>query len=117
MQKSFINSQIFSKIHDPIAVYFLVPSDQILLKAGKSNRIQRICIIKPPIIFVELPDNKFAGKSIKYGKGVRKIQDLTYSGKEETGAKRPERNKVGINNNLSIEDAFSVQKHIHATID
>ena len=41
---------------------------------------------------------------------------MTYSGKEETGARRPERNNVGINNNLSIEDAFSVQKHRHATI-
>ena len=38
-------------------------------------------------------------------------------GKEATGAKRPERNKVGINNNLSMDDAFSVQKHRHATID
>ena len=38
-------------------------------------------------------------------------------GNETTGAKRPERNKVGINNNLSIDDAFSVQKHKHATID
>ena len=38
-------------------------------------------------------------------------------GKEATGAKRPERNKVGINNNLSIDDAFSVQKHRHAIID
>ena len=38
-------------------------------------------------------------------------------GKEATGAKRPDRNKVGINNNLSNEDAFSVQKHRHATID
>ena len=38
-------------------------------------------------------------------------------GKEAIGARRPERNKVGINNNLSIEDAFSVQKHKHATID
>ena len=27
-------------------------------------------------------------------------------GKKATGAKRPERNKVGINNNLSIDDAF-----------
>ena len=42
---------------------------------------------------------------------------MTYSGKEATGAKRPERNKVGINNNLSIEDAFSVQKQRHAIID
>jgi len=38
-------------------------------------------------------------------------------GNETTGAKRPERNNVGINNNLSIADAFSVQKHRHATID
>ena len=38
-------------------------------------------------------------------------------GNETTGAKRPERNKVGINNNLSIDDAFSVQKHRHETID
>ena len=38
-------------------------------------------------------------------------------GNEITGAKRPERNKVGINNNLSIDDAFSVQKHKHATMD
>jgi len=38
-------------------------------------------------------------------------------GNETTGAKRPDRNKVGINNNLSIDEAFSVQKHRHATID
>ena len=76
-----------------------------------------ICMLNPPLIFVELPDSKFAGKSIRYGKGVRKIQDLTYSGNEATGANRPERNNVGINNNLSIDDAFSVQKHRHASID
>tara|TARA_B100000965_G_C19203966_1_gene588609 strand:+ start:493 stop:636 length:144 start_codon:yes stop_codon:yes gene_type:complete len=45
------------------------------------------------------------------------IQDFTYSGKDITGAKRPERNRVGINKNLSIEEAFSVQKHKQATID
>ena len=74
-------------------------------------------MLRPTLKFVVLPDNKFAGKSIRYGKGVKYIHDLTYSGKEATGAKRPERNKVGINNNLSIEDAFSVQKHRHAIID
>ena len=62
-------------------------------------------------------DNKFAGKSIKYGNGVRYIQDFIYSGKDITGAKRPERNRVGINNNLSIDEAFSVQKHKQAIID
>ena len=31
------------------------------------------------------------------------IQDFTYSGNEITGAKSPERNRVGINNNLSIK--------------
>ena len=51
--------------------YFFVPADHIFLNAGKSNKIQRICILKPPIIFVALPDSKFAGKSIKYGKGVK----------------------------------------------
>ena len=74
-------------------------------------------MIKPPKTFVLLPESKFAGKSIRYGKGVRYIQDLTYSGNETTGAKRPERNKVGINSNLSIDDVFSVQKHKHAIID
>ena len=34
-----------------------------------------------------------------------------------TGANSPDRNNVGINNNLSIDEAFSVQKHKHATID
>ena len=76
-----------------------------------------ICMLKPPLTFVSFPDSKFAGKSIRYGKGVKKIQDFTYSGNDTTGANRPERNKVGINNNLSIDDAFSVQKHRHATID
>ena len=38
-------------------------------------------------------------------------------GKWNYWSKRPERNNVGINNNLSIDDAFSVQKHRHATID
>ena len=38
-------------------------------------------------------------------------------GNETTGARRPERNNVGIKNNLSIDDAFSVQKHKHAIID
>ena len=33
--------------------------------------IQRICILKPLLIFVSLPDSKFAGKSIRYGKGVK----------------------------------------------
>tara|TARA_B100002019_G_scaffold260336_1_gene246361 strand:+ start:329 stop:553 length:225 start_codon:yes stop_codon:yes gene_type:complete len=74
-------------------------------------------MVNPPLTFVELPESKFAGKSIRYGKGVKYIQDLTYSGNETTGASSPERNKVGINNNLSIEDAFSVQKHRHAIID
>ena len=63
------------------------------------------------------PDNKFAGKSIKYGNGVMYIHDFTYSGNDITGAKRPERKRVGINNNLSIAEAFSVQKHKQAMID
>ena len=42
---------------------------------------------------------------------------MIYSGNDMTGAKSPERKRVGINNNLSIEEAFSVQKHRHATID
>ena len=58
-----------------------------------------------------------AGKSIKYGNGVMYIHDFTYSGNDITGAKSPERNKVGINTNLSIEEAFSVQKHKQAIID
>jgi len=74
-------------------------------------------MVKPPLTFIAFPDSKFAGKSIRYGKGVKYIQDLTYWGKETTGANRPERNKVGINNNLSTDDAFSVQKHKQATID
>ncbi len=45
------------------------------------------------------------------------IHDFIYSGNETTGAKSPERKSVGINNNLSIEEAFSVQKHIQAIID
>ena len=45
------------------------------------------------------------------------IHDFTYSGNDITGAKSPERNRVGINNNLSIEEAFSVQKHKQAIID
>ena len=48
-----------------------MPADHVFLNIGKSNRIHRICIEKPPIIFVALPDSKFAGKSIKYGKGVK----------------------------------------------
>ena len=45
------------------------------------------------------------------------IHDFIYSGNDITGAKSPERNRVGINNNLSIEEAFSVQKQKHAIID
>ena len=45
------------------------------------------------------------------------IHDFTYSGNDITGANSPERNRVGINNNLSIEEAFSVQKHKQAIID
>ena len=45
------------------------------------------------------------------------IHVLTYSGNDITGAKSPERNRVGINNNLSIDEAFSVQKHKQAIID
>ena len=74
-------------------------------------------MLNPPLIFVALPDRRFAGKSIKYGNGVKYIQDFTYSGKETTGANKPERNKVGINNNLSTDEAFSVQKHKQAIID
>ena len=55
---------------------------------------------------VIFPDNKFAGKSIKYGNGVIYIHALTYSGKEITGAKRPERKRVGINNNLLLMMLF-----------
>ena len=94
-----------------------MPLFHIFLNNGKSINIHRICIMKPVCIFVEFPDNKFAGKSIKYGKGVKYIHDLTYSGNETTGAKRPERNNVGMNNSLSIDDAFSVQKHKQAIID
>ena len=42
---------------------------------------------------------------------------MTYSGNDVTGAKSPERKRVGINNNLSIEEAFSVQKHKQEIID
>ena len=45
------------------------------------------------------------------------IHDFTYSGNEITGANSPDRNNVGINNNLSIDEAFSVQKHKQAIID
>ena len=34
-----------------------------------------------------------------------------------TGAKSPDKKRVGINNSLSIDDAFSVQKHKQAIID
>ena len=91
--------------------------DHILLNIGKSNKIQNICIKKPKLILVVFPDNKFAGKSIKYGNGVRYIHDFIYPGNEIIGAKSPERKRVGINNNLSIDEAFSVQKHKHAITD
>ena len=68
-------------------------------------------------MLVLFPDNKFAGKSIKYGNGVMYIHDFTYSGNDITGAKRPERKSVGMKSNLSIEEAFSVQKHRQAMID
>ena len=45
------------------------------------------------------------------------IHVFTYSGNDITGAKSPERNRVGINNNLSIDEAFSVQKQKQAIID
>ena len=45
------------------------------------------------------------------------IHDFTNSGNDITGAKSPDKNRVGIKNNLSIEEAFSVQKHIQAIID
>ena len=45
------------------------------------------------------------------------IHDFTYSGNDITGANSPERKRVGINNNLSIAEAFSVQKHKQAIID
>ena len=66
---------------------------------------------------VIFPDNKFAGKSIKYGNGVRYIHDFTYSGNEITGAKSPDKKRVGKKNSLSIDDAFSVQKQKQAIID
>ena len=45
------------------------------------------------------------------------IHDFTNSGNDITGAKSPERKRVGINNNLSIAEAFSVQKQKQAIID
>ena len=45
------------------------------------------------------------------------IHDFIYSGNDTTGAKSPERKRVGINNSLSMEEAFSVQKHKQAIID
>ena len=91
--------------------------DQVLLNKGNKIKIQNICIRNPLITFVLFPDNKFAGKSIKYGNGVMYIHDFTNSGNDITGAKSPERKRVGINNNLSIAEAFSVQKHKQAIID
>ena len=64
-----------------------------------------------------LPESIFAGKSIKYGKGVKKTHDLIYSGNELTGANKPDRKRVGIKSSFSMELAFSVQKQIHAIID
>ena len=71
MQKFFVDFNVLSYIHDPIAVYFFVPKDHIFLNTGKSKRIHVIWINNPPLIFVALPDSKFAGKSIRYGKGVK----------------------------------------------
>ena len=68
-------------------------------------------------MFSVFPDSKLAGKSIKYGKGVMYIHDFIFSGNDITGAKSPERKSVGMNNNLSIEEAFSVQKHKQEIID
>ena len=47
------------------------PDGFIFLNNGKSKKIHINCILKPPLIFVSLPDSKFAGKSIRYGKGVK----------------------------------------------
>ena len=84
---------------------------------GKRTIIQNICIVNPLIMFMVFPDNRLAGKSIKYGKGVMYIHAFTYSGNEITGANNPDKNNVGINNNFSIDEAFSVQKHKQAIID
>ena len=52
-----------------------------------------------------MPDSKFAGN--RSGMERSKINPrFNIFGKEATGAKRPERNRVGINNNFSIEEAF-----------
>ena len=87
------------------------------MKIGKRAKSQNNCIANPAIIFVLFPDNKFAGKLIKYGNGVKYIHDFMYSGNVLTGASNPEKNNVGINKSLSIEEAFSVQKQRHAIID
>ena len=55
----------------PKCFYYIQDEDHIFLNTGKSKRIHIICIIKPPTIFVEFSDNMFAGKSIRYGKGVK----------------------------------------------
>ena len=68
-------------------------------------------------MFTLFSDKILAGKSIKYGKGVKYTQDLTNSGKDSTGANKPDKNKVGININFSKELAFSVQKQKQAIMD
>ena len=68
-------------------------------------------------MFTLFSDKILAGKSIKYGNGVKYTQDLTNSGNDSTGANRPDKNNVGININFSNELAFSVQKQKQAIMD
>ncbi len=72
-------------------------------------------MIKPFIIFNSNPERIFAGKFIKYGKGVNKATFNINGGNVDNGASRPDRNKYGTNNNLSNALAFSLQKHNEAT--
>ena len=63
--------KIFSNIHKPIAVNFLVPDFQVFINIKKNKIAQIICMRMLEAIFEAFPDSNSAGKFIKYGNGVK----------------------------------------------
>ena len=68
--------EILSKLHNPIAVNFLVPDFHVFLNITKNIITQKICMRILEVEFEVFPESNLAGKFIRNGNGVKYIHDF-----------------------------------------